>query len=81
MIDLLGNIILAIFCLGVIFMLGLLFIAVLIPDDVEEIDNSEGSIECCYIDRKCIKTKLYTKCNNCSDCPIYEDMVERNEND
>lgn len=81
MIDLLGNIILAIFCLGVIFMLGLLFIAVLIPDDVEEIDNSEGSIECCYIGRKCIKTKLYTKCNNCSDCPIYEDMVERNEND
>lgn len=81
MMDAFCNIVIGIFCLGVIFMASLSIIVIFIPDDVEEVDNSDYHIECWYVDRKCIKTKLYTKCNNCSDCPIYEDMVERNKHE
>lgn len=52
----------------IIFVL-ILFIFSSLPDDIEEIDNSDGQIICANTNEPCIKDKLYTKCNNCNDCP------------
>ena len=39
-------------------------------DEVEEFDNSDGHITCSLSGKSCIKGKLYSYCNNCSECPI-----------
>lgn len=39
-------------------------------DEVEEVDNSDGHFTCHILGDSCIKGKLYTYCNNCSDCPV-----------
>lgn len=41
-------------------------------DDVEEIDNTDYHIICGNTGKPCIKDKLYTKWNNCDECPFNE---------
>lgn len=43
-----------------------------VSDDVEEIDNTDGRIICDNTNKPCIKDKLYTKWNNCDECPCNE---------
>ena len=66
--------------LSILFILFLLFWW-LTHDEVEEIDNSNGQIVCEITDNPCIKDKLYTYCNNCGDCSIYQDHEKYRESD
>ena len=66
--------------LSILFILFLLFWW-LTHDEVEEIDNSNGQIVCEITDKPCIKDKLYTYCNNCGNCPIYQDYEKYRESD
>lgn len=66
--------------LSILFILFLLFWW-LTHDEVEEIDNSDGQIACGITDRPCIKDKLYTYCNNCGNCPIYQDHEKYGESE
>lgn len=63
-----GIIAICIILIFIIFWLGV-FIWVVLNDDVREIDNSDDSVICGDTGKPCIKSVLYTKYDNCSDCP------------
>ena len=58
---------------GIVFVICIILTVAIfvLTDDVEVIDNSDGSI-LCMDGKPCVKTNLYTKCDKCSDCPFCE---------
>ena len=68
----------------IILSLFILFAAIFVAirsEDIEVIENYDGHVICTETNESCIKDILYTDCNNCEDCPIYNKKKGRRMGD
>ena len=60
--------------IAIFFIIALLAVVLVLSDDVEEIDNSEGKCICPETNLPCVKTMLYTKVDNCANCLVHRKL-------